>query len=156
MSKAGEKRTVTRRLRSALNFSPGEWPVLLEAWVRLLMTDLALRRRTPDRVRRIALSGEPDNVSPGSEHREALKAVRRLQLIVEAAARNHLYPMTCLRQCLVVQQMLLRRGVRAELRIGARRSEGTLQAHAWLEYEGVPLGEPGDIDSRYMPLAPSR
>ena len=78
--------------------------------------------------------------------------MRRLSRLVRAAARRHLYPMTCLRQSLVLRWLLGRAGIPAELRLGARREAATLEAHAWVEYRGEPIGEAPDVVVRYATL----
>lgn len=48
---------------------------------------------------------------------------------------------TCLRQALVVRAWLRRRGLNAQLRLGVRKSNGVMDAHAWVELDGVPLAQ---------------
>jgi hypothetical protein len=64
------------------------------------------------------------------------KAICRL---VATAARHGVCKATCLRQSLVVWFLLRRRGLPAELRIGARKVEDRLEAHAWVESNGLCL-----------------
>lgn len=71
------------------------------------------------------------------------------------AAHHHLGAKTCLRTSLVLQTLLLRRGIQTELRIGVRKLGSELCAHAWLEYAGAPIGQPGDIATSFLPLAPA-
>lgn len=59
--------------------------------------------------------------------------------------------MVCLPQSLALQALLRRQGLSAELRIGVRRADGKLQAHAWVEHAGSPLGE----TAPYLPLGRS-
>ena len=49
---------------------------------------------------------------------------------------------TCLRQSLVVRAWLRRRGLDAQLKIGVRKTGGVMDAHAWVELDGVPLAQP--------------
>jgi hypothetical protein len=49
---------------------------------------------------------------------------------------------TCLRQSLVVRAWLRRRGLDAQLRIGVRKNGAVMDAHAWVELDGVPLAQP--------------
>jgi hypothetical protein len=76
----------------------------------------------------------------------------RSQVLVAAAAQHHLYPMTCLRQALVLQWLLARQAIPTELRIGVRRDGGRLMAHAWLELAGAPLGFAGEAGKGFEPL----
>jgi hypothetical protein len=47
----------------------------------------------------------------------------------------------CLVRSLTLWTMLLRRGVVTDLRVGVRRREGKIEAHAWLEFAGMPVNE---------------
>ncbi len=65
-------------------------------------------------------------------------------------AGNHVpCPSTCLTRSLLLNWLLHRRGVRSELRIGVRMMEGTLDAHAWVEYEGKPINETLEVCERF-------
>lgn len=65
---------------------------------------------------------------------------QRCAALTGIAARHGLFPGNCLPQALVLQDLLHRRGLAAELRIGVLPGSNPLQAHAWVELEGVPLG----------------
>ena len=60
--------------------------------------------------------------------------------------------MRCLPRSLVLQRLLRLQGISSDLRIGVQHCEAGLVAHAWLDYQGHPVGEPEDIDSRFAPL----
>lgn len=70
-----------------------------------------------------------------SAHRldAAALAVRR--------ASNGLAIGTCLSRSLALRALLHKNGVETEFRIGVDKEEGELKAHAWLEYNGQPIGE---------------
>ncbi len=50
-----------------------------------------------------------------------------------AALRGPFRP-TCLERSLVLWWLLQRDGIQSDLRIGVRKDEGELKAHAWVEY----------------------
>lgn len=118
------------------------------AWSYLLLADLALRLLPVPRVeslmRRLG----------GRSRKEADPC--RLARLVGAASRHHLWTMTCLPRSLALQALLRRHGIEADLRIGVRREGGELQAHAWVEQAGSPVGEPADVELRFQPLASGR
>ena len=135
-------------LRRARGLSPTERWAFLRAWAVLLAADLALRVLPFPRVERLLAPrpravGEPDPA-----------LFSRLVWATGAAARHHLYPMRCLPQSLCLRWLLGRHGIVTELRIGVTRRRGGLEAHAWVEREGRPLGEGGDVAERFAPLAP--
>ena len=69
--------------------------------------------------------------------------------LVAAAARHGPYKATCLTRSLTLQWLLHRRGIESDLRLGVRKSAEGIDAHAWLEHEGVPLIDASDIRERY-------
>lgn len=60
---------------------------------------------------------------------------------VAAAARYGVVAGTCLSRSLTVLKLLANRGITGQLLIGVDLQDGTLEAHAWVEVEGVPLEE---------------
>ena len=80
--------------------------------------------------------------------REAARAVAR-------AARHAPYRGNCLSQSIALTWLLRRRGVAADLRFGARRREGQLEAHAWVEHDGVVLNDTPDVARRFSPFGSS-
>jgi len=75
--------------------------------------------------------------------------------MVNLAARHSPFPATCLTRSLLLQWLLLRRGVASQLRIGVRLHSKSLQAHAWVECDGVPVNDSVDIASQFAPFAAS-
>jgi hypothetical protein len=138
-----------RKLRTALTFSWGDWYILGQAWLLLLAVDLGLRllpfARVQELVRLGRKAGQPQVAA-------ASATIQCLRQLVGMAGRHHLYPMSCLRQALALQWLLGRRGIIADLCFGVRKEADGLDAHAWLEYEGQPVGEPESVAARFVPL----
>jgi hypothetical protein len=86
---------------------------------------------------------------------EELAALGRL---VNAAAHYTFAPGTCLTRSLLLRRLLRRRGINADLRIGVRFVQGKLDAHAWVEYQGIPINDKQDVAQRFaafdQPLSP--
>jgi hypothetical protein len=78
--------------------------------------------------------------------------VQNTARIVNLAARRALKA-PCLPAALFLQWLLLRRGVTSHLRIGVRIASGALEAHAWVECDGTPIGDRADIALRFPPIA---
>jgi hypothetical protein len=91
----------------------------------------------------------PPAIDPGVAKDRAL----HLALLVGIAARNGPYRGTCLSRSFTLLQLLQREGINADLRLGVRK-EATLEAHAWVEYEGRPLNDTPDVATRYAPYPP--
>jgi hypothetical protein len=101
-------------------------------------------RRTQRWLRRWARKRK--TATAGFDAAAVILSARRAQRM---AARNAGIGGTCLVRSLTLWAMLLRRGVDSELRVGVRKKEGKLEAHAWVEYGGVPLNESWDNVGTY-------
>lgn len=78
-----------------------------------------------------------------------LPAMQSLAEAVNIAARHTPFPATCLTRSLLLDWLLQRRGVTSDLRIGVRLTEGALDAHAWVEYKGIPVNDLPYVASQF-------
>ena len=78
-----------------------------------------------------------------------LPEVQALGELVNIAARHTLGSRTCLARSLLLGWLLHRRGVVSKLRIGVRLTQGMLDAHAWVECEGVPVNDSPDVNAQF-------
>ena len=78
-----------------------------------------------------------------------LPEIQALGELVNIAARHTLGSRTCLTRSLLLGWLLRRRGVQSQLRIGVRLAQGALDAHAWVEYEGVPVNDRPDVSMQF-------
>lgn len=69
-----------------------------------------------------------------------------------AAARHLILKTNCLDRALTLWWLLRRRGVAADLRIGARKEGGRFEAHAWVEVGRVVLDEASGEGSDFEPF----
>ena len=81
---------------------------------------------------------------------EELAAAEHLAQLAAIAGRHGPVNTTCLRQALLVYWRLRRLGLAPELKIGVRKVEAALDAHAWVELEGKALA-PAEITHRPFP-----
>lgn len=68
---------------------------------------------------------------------------------VNMAARLGPFKASCLTRSMVLKWLLRNRGVGTSLRVGVRTDSGMLDAHAWVEYQGVPINDRIDIGDHY-------
>jgi hypothetical protein len=129
------------KLRRLMAMPFADKALLARAWVALLAVDLGVRLASFDAVQRFI------DTHPGSAGKNSPV---RLQAFVRRAARHHLWPMACLPQALALRWLLAREGIPATVQIGVRKAAGALEAHAWVELEGQPLGEPADMRERFQ------
>jgi hypothetical protein len=121
--------------------------VLARAWGLLGAVDLGLRLGSLAKLHAWLGRGLPPERALPNPRQLAWDTWR----LVEAAARHHVKKMSCLRRTLVLQRLLAEQGLRVGVLIGARREQGELAAHAWIEVEGEAIGElPGAVESFVM------
>lgn len=116
--------------------------LFVEAWLLLLLIDLALRVVPFGQVRTY-VARQLDTRRAGKAGDEVL-AIEHLRQLVDVASRHHLYVMRCLRRALTLQWLLGREGIATTLEIGVRKEAQDLRAHAWLEHNGRLVGERGE------------
>jgi hypothetical protein len=106
-------------------------------WVALRL--LGLPRLQTRLYRKARLRSEPP----------ALDDLMRLGALVNSAAHRVLGPDNCLTRSLYLWWLLRRKGVYCQLRIGVRRTDGALEAHAWVEHAGTPINDRHDVGARF-------
>jgi hypothetical protein len=149
-------KALPRRFKQWLALAP--WERRLLASILLLLPTIgaalrligfnrsrALLERCAPPIPRTGATGGP----PG-----ARDTAQRIARLVAIAASRGAYRATCLRQSLALWWLLKRRGINTQLRIGVRKEGGALQAHAWVEHAGAPLGQ-GPLDHAPFPGWPS-
>jgi hypothetical protein len=138
------------RLQRFRTLDPAARGLFLRAWIALPVISVCLRLRsfgpTQAALRRFLPSDSKlRGPAEGQACDEALPAAR----MVRAAAYFGAWRFTCLEKSLTLWWLLGRQGIASTVRIGARKSEGKFEAHAWVESGGVALLEPDEPDRHY-------
>jgi hypothetical protein len=123
--------------------------------IALPIIDIALRTLGLKRTQRWLLRSAtvPVRASSGTD----IEAGHRLAELVAIAGAHGLYRITCLRQALLLQWWLRRRGLQARLCVGAMKApDGGLDAHAWAELDGVALGQANLLHTPFEDTTRSR
>jgi hypothetical protein len=138
--------------RTFSRLTKAERLLALEAAVGLAATWIALRTVGFRRWRRVlespAIRKKSNAPATGVSTREIANVVR----MEEAAARNLFFDTNCLEQSLVLWWLLQKRGVSADLLIGARKDADRFEAHAWVEFAGAPLNSTGEGHLHFVPF----
>jgi hypothetical protein len=129
-------------LRKLLQLSKREVWVLARAAVLLPAVRLALHVTTVSRLKDFGSLADDDPRSP----KLPAQATARL---VRVAAQRGLYGSKCLDQSLVLRWLLRRQGIDAQIVFGARKEDEQMEAHAWVEVDGISLDEDEDQHRRY-------
>ena len=77
--------------------------------------------------------------SSETDAEELSKRTSEIALMVNVAAHHGVFRAHCLQRSLVLWCLLERSGIGSEIRYGARKENGQVQAHAWVEFKGVAL-----------------
>jgi hypothetical protein len=73
--------------------------------------------------------------------------------MVAVACRRHPLRSGCLARTIVLWSLLQRVGIDADVRIGVRcDTDGAVNAHAWLEWNGEVLNDAVDVARQYLPF----
>jgi hypothetical protein len=147
-------------LKAAVRTCLGFWrlsrrlqAVALEAAVALAATWAGLRlvgfRRWKTLLVRLA-PPKPDATQPLDPAR--IEMARDIARIQQAVSRHLIFHTSCLEQSLVLWWLATRRGIPAELRIGARKQAGRFEAHAWVELGGLVLNDSEEAHLHFAPF----
>ena len=129
--KTRSARQILAKLRSS-----ADRRVLIEVAFLLPAVSLALRTIGWVRIQRL-LDREPSMPT-----RRSLEEARHLSALVESMARRSPMQHHCLQRSVVLCQVLRRRELEAELRLGVRREPaGERHFHAWVEHDGEVLND---------------
>ena len=159
-------------LRKLFQLSAGELWVLVQAAVLLPAVRCALRFITITRlqllgVRTLTGSGPgslarmPSRPPKRETEAEALniglplttgRSPETIARMVRIAAEHGLYRAKCLEQSLVLRWLLQRQGIDARIVFGARKEDEQMQAHAWVEVNGLALSEDNGVYQDFSPL----
>jgi hypothetical protein len=117
--------------------------ILLQSLFLLPLTSASLRFAGLARTRRWL-----DRLVPRGPAREGLDASRVARVVAIASRHGPIRP-RCLSAALALRSLLRRHGMDASLRLGVRKHEGRLEAHAWVEHAGHALMEPAGVHDRF-------
>ena len=126
--------------------------ILVQAALMIPVVEVLLRKKGV-RVCSIILNklSLRRNLEPPSS-KDFVTANRTAELVKEANSKLSIYPADCVTRSLVLQHFLRRQGIESELRLGVRTITGQFEAHAWIEFLGVPLAEDYAVQDIYVYL----
>ena len=128
-----------------------QW-LLFQAMLLLPLVALTLRlggfNRTQAILSRLT-SPSPSSQAPAPN--VTLQA-KRIAHLVRLAARHSFIHANCLHQSLALWWLLRRRNIDSQLRIGVRKIEHRLEAHAWIELSGQVLNDSPDVNEHFAPF----
>ena len=114
-------------------------------WLRV-STFQSIQQASEKRYGDAALTNQRDSTKIFTESQSASR-------MLDVASRRGLVRGNCLSRSIALCWLLRRRGVPAQLRIGARKMGNQLEAHAWVEVAGRAVNDSDDVQTRYAPFA---
>ena len=143
---------MNRHFAQLKTLSWSEWRLLLTSMLLLPLTALALHlfgfKRTQNFMSRFVHADR----SVDFPEVNSLQEAKLVAHIVRVAAGHGIYRANCLKQSLVLWWLLQRRGIRADLRIGVQKIDGSLYAHSWVELNGSILLDSEEIVQQYSTM----
>jgi len=141
--------------RKLASLSWADRRLLARAAAMLAHARLALPS-TAFRAGRAERSPLPDPATAATDLARA-KAIAR---VVDIAASRLPFRVSCLHRAIVLWRLLSAERIACDLELGARAGTGPFEAHAWVDCQGIALGENPDRLARYRrfarPVVPSR
>ena len=122
--------------------------LFLRALVALPLVALSLKCRGFDKTRATLqkmFSCANSELNSGFSKKRA----RLVAHAVNSADRHGLAHFSCLTKSLTLWWLLGRQGISSHLRIGVRKENNRLEAHAWLERDGLVVSEPEEQHRHY-------
>jgi len=114
--------------------------IFFRAAALLPVITLSLRGRGFRKTQSLLQRYLPEQNKIGGAERSAKRATLTARM-VRAAVRHGFGHPTCLEESLAVWFLLGREGIPTQVRVGVRNDAKKFEAHAWVEYAGVPLNE---------------
>lgn len=135
-----------RRLRKYLALSPAGRAIVLRSLLLLPVVASLLKARGMECTRAWL-----ERLGPFAAGDTSTLYAREIATLVGAAAS--LLRTQCLPRSLVLWHFLRDRSARVEVRLGVTKLvDGSLSAHAWVEFDGLPLNDGPDVFERYAAL----
>ncbi len=136
------------RLRRFSDLERPAQSLFLRAVVLLPLVSLSLRWRG-FRATQAALQRYLSNTNLDQDSAKARESAALTAHMVNSADRHGLVHPSCLAKSLALWWLLGRQGIASHLRIGIRKENKKLEAHAWVERDGAALNEPEEHHHHY-------
>jgi hypothetical protein len=141
-------KSIRHKFQAARSLSLRDWLAVAGAWWVLLGFFVALRLVSLKRLERFTRP-KTGRIAVGPD---ILRWAWQRESLIRMASRLHLLRMTCLPRALTLRWMLSRHGMQSQLCIGVNKTKTDFHAHAWVQMEAENIGEPEDIEERFVVL----
>jgi hypothetical protein len=133
-----------QRINQLKLFSLSDWKILFTSSMLLAIVALSLKLTGLKQTQSLLSRKSPVLRTSSPPTQLQLQEAKRIASLVCISATHGIYRTNCLKQVLVLEYYLNKKGIASTMYIGVRKNqESLLDAHAWLECAGTPL-----IDSK--------
>jgi hypothetical protein len=80
---------------------------------------------------------------------EAIEVSKHISYLVSVASGYGLFHFSCLRRSLLIWWLLRRKGIQTDLRIGVKKQEGQLYAHAWIKLGNEIINDSVEVERTF-------
>jgi Transglutaminase-like superfamily len=80
---------------------------------------------------------------------ESLDWARSIGRLIRIAGESSVFRATCLPQSILLWSLMRHEGVEAAIRVGVRKADDRVTAHAWVESGGIAINEQADVHDRF-------
>jgi hypothetical protein len=140
-------------LKRFLSLSGAERWLIVRAAISLAAVDFKLRTRSLERVL-LGMEGTRVRADRAITPSDVERA-RRYARWIDVASRYHAVHARCLHRSLALHQWLQKEGLPSRLRIGVRKEQDDLKAHAWVELGDAVVNDSAIRVADFTPLAPA-
>jgi hypothetical protein len=131
----------------------GESRALFWRAVRLLpQVALSLRLRGYARTEASLHSRSNAHVDDVVTEQPLALAIAKTARMVHSASQFGPFRATCLAQSLTLWLLLQQQNISSAIKIGVRKKDDRLEAHAWVERDGLALNETDAVHQHYAPF----
>ena len=128
---------------------PRGWSLLLDAQSSLLWATLLVRRH-PQGELIAALASRYSEPDPA---RDDVATAKEIAVAIDRAARFGVIRARCLVRSSALHRLLDRRGIHgSRIQVGVRMRGGAFEAHAWVHFRGVIVGDDPSYVERFSTL----
>jgi hypothetical protein len=136
-------------IRKLRQLSANEWLLLVQAQALLPLTLVGVRIFGVSRWQSV-LAKTFANLNPYNPATARNIRIATVTRMVGIASHYGILVGNCLERSMVLWCLLANSGIESEIRFGARKQNENLQAHAWVELNGVPLND--QTHTEFLPL----
>jgi hypothetical protein len=153
--RAGLVHRLTSQLATLRRLSWADRSLLLQAGLIVSVVRLALKVISFRRVAALLKLASRTDLPVQADRSTTAARVLNVARLVNMSSRHSPLASTCLHRSLTLWWLLNRRGFDARLQFGTRRRNGAFEAHAWVEHDGIVVGEdPDEHDFVRIPWEP--